>query len=127
MAAMDLDATDDVEATLRALKDRVLAATREHDQEFYRGYLADDAVAVLPAGVFDKAAVIAAVGAPRVPFQASAIEDTRVKVLGPDTGIVTYRATLGDQVMFVTTVYARRDGAWQGVFYQQTPLAGPRA
>jgi hypothetical protein len=119
-----MDAMDDVEATLRVLKDQALAATRDRDQDFYRGYLADDAVAVLPAGVFDKDAVIAALGAPRVPFQSSAIEDTRVMVLGPDTGIVTYRATFGDQVVFVTTVYARRDGAWQGVHYQQTPLAG---
>jgi hypothetical protein len=120
-----MNAMDEVEAALRALKEQVLAATRNRDQDFYRGYLADDAVAVLPAGVFDKAAVIAALGAPRVAFQASAIEDTRVMVLGPDTGIVTYRATFGDQVVFVSTVYARRDGAWQGVFYQQTPLARP--
>ena len=118
---------DDVEATLRSLKDQALAATKERDQDFYRGYLADDAIAVLPAGVFDKAAVVAALGAPRVPFQSSAIEDTRVMVLGPDTGIVTYRATLGDQVVFVTTVYALRDGVWQGVLYQQTPLAGTGA
>jgi hypothetical protein len=113
---------DEVEATLLSLKEQVLAATRDRDQDFYRGYLADDAIAVLPAGVFDKAAVVAAVGAPQVPFQASKIEDTRVKVLSPDTGIVTYRATLASGVVFVTTVYARRNGTWQGVLYQQTPL-----
>ena len=90
---------DEVEATLLSLKDQALTATRERDQDFYRGYLADDAVAVLPAGVFDKTAVVAALGAPQVPFQSSKIEDTRVVVLGPDTGIVTYR-----------------------VLYQQTPL-----
>lgn len=42
------------------------------------------------------------------------LPDTRAMVLGPDTGMITYRATFGDRVVFVTTVYARRDGAWQG-------------
>jgi hypothetical protein len=113
---------DDVEATLRSLKDQALAATRDRDQEFYRGYLADDAVAVLPAGVFDKTAVVAALGSPGVPFQSSKVEDTRVVTLGPDAGVVTYRATLASGQVFVTTVYARRNGTWQGVLYQQTPL-----
>ena len=112
----------DVEATLRSLKDQALAATRDRDQDFYRGYLSDDAVAVLPAGVFDKESVVAALGAPRVPFQSSTVQDTRVTVLGPDAGLVTYRATLSAGEVFVTTVYVRRDGAWQGVLYQQTPL-----
>jgi Domain of unknown function (DUF4440) len=121
---------DDVAATLRSLKDRALAATRERDQDFYRGYLADDAMAVLPVGIFDKPAVVAALGAPTVPFQGASIDDTRVWVLGPDTGIVTYTASFpvagaaeaGARSVFVTTVYARRGGQWQGVLYQQTPL-----
>jgi hypothetical protein len=45
---------------------------------------------------------------------ATVLPDTRAMVLGPDTGMITYRATFGDRVVFVTTVYARRDGAWQG-------------
>jgi hypothetical protein len=113
---------EDVEAILRSLKDRALAATRSRDQDFYRGYLADDAIAVLPAGVFDKAAVIAALGSSQVPFQSSTVEDTRVLVLSPDAGVVTYRASLASGQVFVTTVYARRNGTWQGVLYQQTPL-----
>lgn len=115
---------NDVESTLLSLKDKALTATRDRDQDFYRGYLADDAVAVLPAGVFDKNAVVASLGAQKVPFQSTKIEDTRVMVLGEDAGVVTYRATLPIGVMLVTTVYARRDGTWQGVFYQQTKLEG---
>jgi len=113
----------DDEATLRSLKDQAIAATRDRDHDFYRGYLADDAIAILPAGVFDKAAVVAALGAAQVPFQSSAITDTQVMLLGADAGVVTYRATLPTGVVLVTTVYARRDGRWQGVLYQQTPLA----
>jgi hypothetical protein len=117
-----MNTMEEIEATLRSLKDQALAATRDRDQDFYRGYLADDAVAILPAGVFDKAAVVAALGSSQVPFQSSRVADTRVKVLGPDAGVVTYRATLASGEVFVTTVYARRDGTWQGVLYQQTPL-----
>jgi hypothetical protein len=116
---------EDIEATLLTLKDQALAATRDRDQDFYGGYLADDAVAILPAGVFDKAAVVAALSSARVPFQSSKVEDTRVMVLGPDAGVVTYRATLASGQVFVTTVYARRNGLWKGVLYQQTPLPAP--
>jgi hypothetical protein len=118
----DIPMAGDVAGILRSLKDQALAATRNRDQDFYRGYLADDAVAVLPAGIFDKAAVLAALAGPQVPFQASKIEDTRVTVLGLDSGIVTYRATLASGAVFVTTVYARRNGTWQGILYQQTAL-----
>jgi hypothetical protein len=112
----------DVTAELLALKDQALAATKTRDQDFYRGYLADDAIAILPAGVFGKAAIVAALGAPAVPFQSSEIKDTSVVVLGPDSGLVTYRATLATGDVMTTTVYARRDGVWQGVLYQQTPV-----
>jgi hypothetical protein len=116
---------EDIEATLRSLKDQALAATRDRDQTFYRGYLADDAVAILPAGVFDKTAIVAALGSPRVPFESSKIDDTQIMVLSPDAGVVTYRATLASGQVIVTTVYARRNGIWQGVLYQQTPLPSP--
>jgi ketosteroid isomerase-like protein len=114
----------DAEQELLDLKERALTATRERDQAFYQDYLADDAVAVLPAGVFGKAAVVAALAGPQVSFQSSAVQDTQVTVLGPDAGVVTYRAVLTGGTVFVTTVYARRDGRWRGVLYQQTPLPG---
>ena len=38
---------------------------------------------------------------------------------------MTYRAELASGQVFVSTVYARRDGVWQGVLYQQTPLPLP--
>ena len=113
----------DVTSELLALKDQALAATKARDQDFYDGYLADDAIAILPAGVFDKTAIVAALGAPTVPFQSSEIKETRVVVLGPDAGVVIYRATLAAGDVMTTTIYARRDGVWRGVLYQQTPMA----
>jgi hypothetical protein len=120
---------DDVAATLLWLKDRALEATKRRDGEFYLGYLADDATAIVPVGVFDKAAIVAAMSAPGGGFASSAVVDTRVTVLGRDAGVVTYVATFpdpaggADRDVFVTTVYARRNGEWKGVLYQQTPLS----
>jgi hypothetical protein len=114
-----------VEQELLHLKDQALDATRSRDQAFYRRYLSDDATAVVPAGTFTKDQIVAAMAAGT--FQSSGIADERVISLGPDAGVVTYVATFGDgeqtRKAFVTTVYRRSAGAWQGVFYQQTPLA----
>jgi uncharacterized protein (TIGR02246 family) len=119
---------DDVAATLLALKDQALDATKRHDGAFYRDYLADDATAIVPVGVFGKEAVVAAMSTPGGGFQATSISDTQARVLGPDIGLVTYVATFPapdggpDTAVFVTTLYQRRDGTWKGVLYQQTPL-----
>jgi ketosteroid isomerase-like protein len=119
----------DVDAALRALKEQALRATKRHDAEFYRDYLADDAIAVTPAGVFDKTAILAAMGRPDTPFQSSTIEGTEVVGLSGDAGIVTYRATFAvdsgaPRTVFVTTVYRKQADGWKGVLYQQTPMIG---
>jgi hypothetical protein len=113
---------NDVEKDLLALKDGALEATRKADGAFYESYLAEDAVAVVPYGVFDKKTIVEQMSSAGSPFKSSAIEDTKVTVLTPESGLVTYRAHYGDKVVFVTTVYAKQQGRWKGVFYQQTPL-----
>lgn len=57
-------------------------------------------------------------------FQSTAIEDTRVLVLSPDAGVVTYRAAFAGWSALVSTCYRKRDGRWWGVLYQQTVLQG---
>ena len=117
--------TDAMEQELLQIKDQAIEATRKRDQDFYRGYLSDDAIAVVPAGTFSKDQIVAAMGAGT--FQSSAIDDERVIPLGPDAGVVTYVATFGEgeqaRRVFVATVYRRLAGVWRGVLYQQTPLA----
>lgn len=116
--------TDAIEAELLQLKEDALAATRARDAEFYRQYLAEDAIAVLPFGVMGKEAIVRAVE--HSAFQSTGLSDTRVVVLGPDAGVVTYHATFvrdgKSLTAFVTTVYQRRAGKWQGVLYQQSLL-----
>ena len=114
-----------IETILLQLKDAALAATRDQNAGFFEVYLADDAVAVTPGGLIAKPEIIAAVGAQGASFKSSAIDDVRAFALGADSGVVTYRARFENprRSVFVTTVYAKRDNAWRGVFYQQTPLA----
>jgi hypothetical protein len=104
------------------LKEQALAATRDRDGAFYERYLADDALAVVAAGVFDKAAIVALMSDPSGPLEASAIGGVRTWDLGSNAGAVTYVATYAERHLFVTTTYRRTSSGWQGVLYQQTPL-----
>jgi ketosteroid isomerase-like protein len=118
----------DIERELLELKDQALEATKRKDGAFYSNYLADDAIAVVPFGIFDKQAVVQQMSGDS-PFRSLHVDDTRAVVLNRDAGLVTYKATFESTdsdkktfQVFVTTVYARIDGAWKGVHYQQTPL-----
>ena len=120
----------DIQTTLLSLKDKALEATKNADAAFYNNYLADNAIAVVPFGVFDKKAIVHLMGSGDSPFKSVKIEDTKAVVLTPESGIVTYKATYeilkegtkNISVVFVTTVYAKINGEWKGVFYQQTPM-----
>lgn len=119
----------DTEKALLSMKDAALAASRTGDADFYDGYLADDAVAVVPGGVFGKDEIVAAMGKGDA-FRSTKIEDVKATVLTPESGLVTYRATFDrpggkSAEMFVTTVYRKDPEGWRGVFYQQTPLGNP--
>jgi ketosteroid isomerase-like protein len=116
--------TDD----LIRLKNEALAATQRADGDFYAGYLADDAVAITPYGVFDKAAVVAQMGSTSSSFKSESVDDVRAVELSPTSGVVSYRANYaarGDAPatsVYVTTVYRRDADGWKGVVYQQTPV-----
>lgn len=119
---------ENVQEILLALKDQALEATKNNDGEFYRNYLADDAVAIVPFGVFNKEAIVKQMASSESQFKSVKIEDTQAIVLTPESGVVTYKATFeaaqvaNQLTAYVTTIYTKRDGKWQGVFYQQTPM-----
>jgi len=117
---------ENVKATLLSLKEQALEATKRKDGDFYRHYLADDAIAVVPFGIFDKKAIVKLMAGDS-PFRSLQVEDTQVIELTPESGVVTYRATFKadgkpESTVFVTTIYAKINDEWKGVFYQQTPL-----
>ena len=119
---------ENVKEILLSLKEEALEATKNMDADFYNDYLAENAIAVVPFGVFNKAAIIEQMASPDSAFRSRKIEDTRVMVLTDESGVVTYKATFenvkdGNSFdVFVTTIYAKIKGVWKGVFYQQTPI-----
>lgn len=93
----------------------------------YRRHLAGDALIVLPSGVLDREACIAAIeGSPA--WDEFAIADARVLDLGPDAAVLTYRWSsrrgAAPYDAFMSSAYVRRDGRWRLVLHQQSPTAG---
>ena len=118
---------EDIKTILLSLKEKALEATKNADAAFYENYLDDNAVAIVPAGVFDKKAIVQQMGSGNSPFKSSKIEDSKATILTPGSGIVTYKATYQKEdktnyQVFVTTIYVKIQSVWKGVFYQQTPI-----
>ena len=120
------DDDPEIEAVLWALKSAAIRATDNADVGFYAGYFADNAIGVTPGGIFSKQQILAAMKDGKF-FNSSKIDDSRAVALGPDAGLVTYRATFerpGEPAveMFVSTLYRHYHDGWRAVFYQQTLL-----
>ena len=92
----------------------------------YRRHLADEAVVVVPGAVLDRAQCVAAMDE-SPGWDDWEITDARVIELGPESAVLTYRwrSARGESAYsaVLTSVYARRDGAWKLVVHQQTPEA----
>lgn len=98
--------------------------------EAYRRHLADDAVVVVPGAVLTREECIAAIdSAP--PWDEHVISDARTMRLAADSAVLTYRwhSRRGREryAALMSSVYARRDGAWRLVLHQQTPQPGADA
>jgi hypothetical protein len=100
------------------------------DAEYYRRHVSDAAVMVFPGMVLDKAASIANIGsAPR--WTGVTLADRQLVPLSDGVIALQYRASArraGDTAPYqtlATSVYVRRDDAWQLAVHQQTPSAVP--
>jgi hypothetical protein len=99
------------------------------DGDRYAEHLAADAVHVFPGwGIASRDAVLAGVSGADA-WSSFAIEDPAVLILSDDTAALVYRAHAQrrDQPPYeaaITSVYRRRDGTWELVVHQQTPLYG---
>ena len=96
---------------------------------FCQEWLADDAVFVVPGMVISRNAFLDAV-AHEEPWVDHGIEDPRTIRLTDRSAALVYRVTAqrADQPPFVawlTSVYAEREGRWQLVLHQQTPIPEP--
>lgn len=96
--------------------------------DFYGRIMTDDGVMVLADGsVMNRNDVVSALGeAP--PWASFEMTDIRSLPLDDDTIALLYVGTghrQGEALSFVgvmTSIYARREGRWRLVLYQQTPL-----
>ena len=59
------------------------------------------------------------------------VSDVRAFVAGEDVGILTYKyvwsgtehgVEIKDSTSYATSVWAKRDGQWKSIFYQDTPI-----
>jgi uncharacterized protein (TIGR02246 family) len=97
---------------------------------FYEEVMADDGLMVFPGLVLDKAETLRAIaGAP--PWSSFELEDVREIAATPDSAVVVYRGAAqrhgeNPYEANMTSAYARRDGRWQLVLHQQTPISSER-
>jgi len=103
------------------------ALTSPDGAAFYAEVLSDDAKMVFPDTVLTRQESLSAI-AGAAPWSSFSLEDVHVLAVGAEGGIITYRAVATRAGAFtydalMTSVYAKRDGAWRLVLHQQTPSA----
>jgi hypothetical protein len=95
--------------------------------DFYRENFADNGVMALPVGLMTKTQVVDAMENVSE-WSDYTIDDLRWVDVGNDAMALVYTTTAkrddsdGTYHAAVTSVYANRDGEWQLVLHQQTPL-----
>jgi ketosteroid isomerase-like protein len=117
---------------MRMERDRA-AAVVKGDVATLEGLTSDDYVLINANGqLSDKAGTMNAIKTGVIKLTANDVSDMKVRVYG-DTAIVTGKSTakgtiggveLKGPLMF-TRVYVKKNGKWQSVAFQQTPIAAP--
>jgi hypothetical protein len=94
--------------------------------KFCEEWLADDAVMVVPGMVIDRMTFLRAVDHEQ-PWTSHRIEEPRAVQLTDSAAALVYRVTAQrdgqpEFVGLLTSVYVEREGRWQLVLHQQTPV-----
>lgn len=93
---------------------------------FYDDNFAEDGVIALPMGIMAKSEVMEAMEAAE-PWSEHDMRSPRVIEINRDVAALVYRASArrvgqeSDYEAVISSVYARRDGAWKLILHQQTP------
>jgi uncharacterized protein (TIGR02246 family) len=122
-------ADNSVREALIALEKQAWEAWKTKDAKFFQGYLTDDSINVRASGIVRKAEILKEYSSLTCEIRSYSLDNFDVVMLDPNTAILTVKAnqdvTCGGQALPATvwaaTVYVKRGGKWQSVFYQETP------
>ena len=122
-----------VEEQLKKMEKDRAAAVVKGDVAMLAGLTADDYILINANGqLSDKATTMNAIKTGVIKLTANEVSDLKVRVYG-NTAVVTGKSdakgTIGGHelkgpVMF-TRVYVKKNGKWQSVAFQQTPIVAP--
>jgi hypothetical protein len=117
-----------LEKTLTVLEMQSWDAWKSRDSAFFQRFLSDDHVEIHPAGISNKAAVVASVGTPNCVVNSYSVGSFKLSVFNETTALLTYRAAQDTQCngvavpspVWTGSLYIKRDGRWQNAAYQHT-------
>ena len=122
-----------VEEQIKKMEKDRAAAVVKGDVATLEGLTSDDYVLINANGqVSNKAETMSMIKTGKIKLTANEVSDLSVRVYG-DTAVVTGKSTakgsingieLKGPVMF-TRVYVKKNGKWQSVAFQQTPIVAP--
>ena len=123
-------ATDALESDLVSLERASWVAWKAHDAKFFADFLSDDHLEIHGYGITGKADVVKGVGGTACTVDSYALAEFRFRRISQNAALLVYRAEQkttcnGAPVpspVWATSIYAKRDGRWVNVLYQQTPL-----
>ncbi len=117
-----------IKEKLTAMEKQAWDAWKNHDADFFKGYLADEALLVGASGVMNKEQMIKGMDEASCEVRSVSQEDFQL-VMSGDTAILTYKAhqdaTCDEYVLptpvWATSVYVKRGEQWLSLLYQETP------
>jgi len=136
MLAAAAAASPTTEQTLIDLETRSWAAWQKMDAGFWDHFLSDDHIEVSGyAGATGKKSVIDGIQSKVCHVASYKVDHFTFRQLAPKTAVLVYRAeqdtTCGGlkvpSPVWATSLYQLRDGRWQNVLYEHTPVLVPPA
>lgn len=121
---------DSLEETLLSQERKIIEAIQQKDTKTLEAMLADEAFAVTPGGGRQSGAQMLE-SLDEVTLAEYRISEVKSVQVSKDVGILTYKFTwsgsrggenVHETTVFATSTWARRDGRWTCVFYQETPV-----
>jgi ketosteroid isomerase-like protein len=132
-ARAQMGATPSVEEQIKKMEKDRAAAVVKADVATLEGLTSDDYILINANGqVSNKAETMSNIKSGNIKLTSNEVSDLKVRVYG-DTAVVTGKSTakgtiggheLKGPVMF-TRVYVKKNGKWQSVAFQQTPIVAP--